>query len=449
MRRAFAAPGFRRLFLGISASMFGDSMMLLVLSMWAKTLTGSNGQAGLTFVWMVLPALFAPGYGVLLDRFRRKPMLVWANALSALALLPLLLVRDAGDVWIIYAVAFCYGISFVVVPASLNGLLKEMVPDDTLVEANSSLQTVKEGYRLIGPLAGAALFGSLGGWVVALVDVASFAVAAGVIVTLTVADQRPERSTEKWWPQMSAGVRHVIGDHILRHVTIAFAMRLFVVGYLESSIYALLDFYDKPATFAGVLVSVQGVGAIAGGLTSSRWISRMGEPGAAAIGLVILAASTAVIALTSSLTVVLAATVLLGYPLPILFIAFTTLLQRRTPQRLMGRVSAAAETLMGTPQAISLATGAGLVVLLDFHLIFGLVAGMTTLAAGYLALSLRSALWRPVPTLPVESAPQDDGSPRRLCPHPKAPTATASAAVRPTDSRQNVEPTGKGAHRSN
>ena len=46
MRKAFAQKGFGRLFAGVSTSMFGDSVMLIVLSMWVKTLTGSNGAAG-------------------------------------------------------------------------------------------------------------------------------------------------------------------------------------------------------------------------------------------------------------------------------------------------------------------------------------------------------------------------------------------------------------------
>jgi len=174
MRRAvFAVPGFRRLFAGLSTSMLGDSLMLLVLSMWVKQLTGSNAMAGLTFLWMILPALFAPLIGMVVDRVRRRPFLVWGNLASALMVLPLLLVRQENDVWIIWTVAFFYGISFIVLPAALNGLLKELMPDDLLVDANSALQTVKEGYRLIGPLAGAGLFAWLGGGAVAVIDAAS------------------------------------------------------------------------------------------------------------------------------------------------------------------------------------------------------------------------------------------------------------------------------------
>ncbi|HET8603831.1 MAG TPA: MFS transporter [Marmoricola sp.] len=423
MKETFGRPGFRRLFAGLSTSMFGDAVMLLVLSMWVKQITGSNGAAGLTFFWMVVPALFAPAYGVLLDRVRRRPLLVWGNLASAVAVLPLLLVHDAGDVWIVYGVAFLYGISFVVLPAALNGLLKELMPEHLLVDANASLQTVKEGYRLVGPLVGAGLFGWLGGGAVAVVDAVSFAVAAGVIATIRVREGVPNHETGHWLAQMGDGVRHLVGERYLKHVLVAFALMLLVIGYLEASIYALLDFYGKPVTFVGVLVSVQGVGAIAGGLTTSWWVRRLGEPAVQVVGLGLLAASAAAIALTSTLGVVLAAMVVCGYALPMTFVAFTTLLQRRTPQRLMGRVSAAVETVMGAPQAISLAVGAGLVAVLDFHVIIGIVAVVTGLGAAYLALSLHAVLGHAVPALAEAEATPVTPAPVTTPTQPLAPPA--------------------------
>ena len=151
MKAAFKTPGFPRLYAGLTASMVGDSILLLVLSMWVKTLTGSNAMAGLTFFFMVVPALFAPLMGVWLDRVRRKPFLVWGNVASAVMVLPLVLVRDEADVWIIWAVAFLYGVSFVVLPAALNGLLKEMVAEDHLVDANASLADDQGGVPPLRP----------------------------------------------------------------------------------------------------------------------------------------------------------------------------------------------------------------------------------------------------------------------------------------------------------
>lgn len=398
MREVFRVRGFRRLFGGLSTSMLGDSLMLLVLSMWVKTLTGSNGMAGLTFLWMSVPAMFAPLLGVYVDRFPRKPVLVWGNVASAAVVLPLVLVHDAGDVWIIWAVAFGYGISFIVLPAALNGLLKELMPDRLLVEANSSLQTVKEGYRLIGPLAGAGLFGWLGGGVVAVLDAASFLVAAIMVALIPLSEQRPDRDRQYWRDEMRAGLTHLVRDRLLRHTLVAFGIMLLVLGFSESAIYAILDAFDKPATYAGVVVSVQGAGAVLGGLTATRWVRKTSETGTIVFGLVMMAGSLATIALAPTLGVLLVAVVPLGYSLPLLLVAFTTLLQRRTPHRLMGRVSATVETVTGLPQAFSLALGALLVSLLSYHLIFTIMAVTIASAAAFLMLTLRRELLRPAPS---------------------------------------------------
>jgi len=110
------------------------------------------------------------------------------------------------------------------------------------------------------------------------------------------------------------------------------------------------------------------------------------------------------VALTSTLWVTLAAVVVLGYSLPLTFIAFMTMLQRRTPRALMGRVSAAVETVMGVPQAISMAVGALLVTLIDYHAIFAIMAGFTGAASVYLLICLRGRLFRPDPPIPPPAA---------------------------------------------
>ena len=393
MRNAFAQKGFGRLFTGVSTSMFGDSVMLIVLAMWVKSLTGSNGAAGMTFFWLVLPSLFAPLFGLFVDRVRRRPLLIWANVASAVGVLPLLLVRDAGDVWLVYAVAFVYGISFVVVPAGLNGLLKEVMPPRLLVEANASLQTIKESFRLVGPLAGAALFAGLGGGAVAVVDAASFLVAAAVIGSMRVHEDQPVRSAQHWRLELTEGIRHIWHDVLLRHTLVALGVTVLVVGFSESAIFAVTDAFGRPVEFIGVLLTVQGVGAIAGGLTASRIVRRCGEAGTLAVSLGVLAVGALLIALAPSLWVVLVAIGTLGYALPPMMIAFGTLMQLRTPGRLMGRVSTANDVVLGTPQTVSIAVGALLVSLLDYRLIFALMAGVTAAAAAYLAIALRSSLF--------------------------------------------------------
>jgi MFS family permease len=410
MRQAFRQPGFTRLYVGLTASMFGDSVMLLALSMWVKTITGSNAMAGLTFFFMVVPALFAPLLGIWIDRLKRRPLLVWGHLASGVGVLPLVLVRGAGQVWIIWLVAVLYGVSFVVLPAALNGLLKELMPEHLLVDANSSLQTTKESFRLFGPLIGALLFTWLGGWAIALLDAATFAVAAVVIASIAVQEVEPEVEESRFWSQLTAGTRHLGTDRVLKHVLVGFGITMLVLGFTESSIYALLDAFDKPATFVSVIVAVQGVGAVAGGLASGRVIRRIGEVATCVLGLLVLVAGVAVMAATHSLVVVCLAAAGFGTSLPMLLVAFNTLVQRRSPQAIMGRVSTAVEVLMATPQAVSLALGSLLVVLLSYRQIFAIMCVVTFLAAGHIAFWLRHQIRDDVRRVTVDAvAPSPPG----------------------------------------
>jgi MFS family permease len=411
VRQAFGQPGFTRLYAGLTASMFGDSVMLLALSIWVKTMTGSNAQAGLTFFFMVIPALFAPLLGIWIDRVKRKPVLVWGHLASGIGVLPLVLVHGPGQVWIIWAVAVLYGVSFVVLPASLNGLLKELMPEEMLVDANASLQTTKESFRLFGPLIGALLFTWLGGWAIALLDAASFFIAAAVIAAITVREVEPAVEESHFWDRLTAGMRHLSTDRVLKHVLAGFGITLLVLGFTESSIYALLDAFDKPATFVSVIVSVQGVGAIAGGLSSGWVIRRIGEVAACVVGLVVLVAGIAIMGGTHSIVVVCLSAAVFGTSLPLLMVAFMTLVQRRSPQAIIGRVSTAVEVVMATPQATSLALGSALVVVLSYRQIFAIMSVVTLLAAAHIAFWLRHEIRDDVRRPPGTVAQPDIDSP--------------------------------------
>jgi MFS family permease len=164
---------------------------------------------------------------------------------------------------------------------------------------------------------------------------------------------------------------------------------LLVVGFLESAVFAMIDAFDQPASYVGVIVSVQGVGAIAGGLCSSTIIRRTDEVAGVVLSLGLLAAGLMIAAVSPWLPVVFAGVVVLGFALPLLIVAFTTLLQKRTPGPLMGRVSTATDVVLGTPQSLSIAVGAVLVTTLGYRSIYWISAAVIVVAAGYLRLALR------------------------------------------------------------
>jgi MFS family permease len=185
VRRLLALRDARLFLAGQSLSLLGDTALWLALGLWAKDLTGSSSAAGLVFLCIVAPQLASPFAGLLVDRVRRRSLLLAVNPLTALAVLPLLAVHSPDDVWIIYAVALAYGASFVVLGAGQSALLHTLVPSDLLGTANAALQTVREALRLITPLAGAGLYTFAGGAAVALLDAATFLAATAAADNLT------------------------------------------------------------------------------------------------------------------------------------------------------------------------------------------------------------------------------------------------------------------------
>jgi MFS family permease len=385
-----------RLFLGgQSLSLLGDTALWLALGLWAKDLTGSSSAAGLVILAIVAPQLLAPLGGLLVDRVRRRSLLLALNPLTALALLPLLAVNDGGDVWIIYAVAVAYGASFMLLSAGQSALLVTLVPFELLGTANATLQAVREGLRLVAPLAGAGLYTVAGGGAVALLNVATFVAATIALLALKVREPKPVRTTESLRRSIAAGARHLQATLPLRRIVVACAASMGVIGFGETLLYELPDALGRDPSFAGILIAVQGVGAIAGALTATRIMARRGETTLVGAGMTIMAIG-AIATADQALAIVLVGKVLFGLGLPWMVIGAFTLLQRATPPHLQGRTFAAAELAIAAPQTASIAVGAALVAVLDYRALIAVQAIVIGLAGLYLlrsATTLTSGRW--------------------------------------------------------
>jgi MFS family permease len=383
-RRLLAVRDARVFLAGQAVSSLGDSALWLAVAVWVKGLTGSSGAAGLVFFFFSAPMLFAPISGLLVDRVRRRRLLIATNAFTGCAVLLLLLVDGAGQLWLIYVVMVVYGFSFSVLGAGQSALLTTMLPPELLADANGALRTIQGTLSLVAPLAGAGLFVLVGPQPIVILDAATFAVPVISLLCLRLEEPPPHPRKQRWRAELTAGVRHIGRTQVLRQVTVAAVCAVLGFGFSETTIFSVAGkgLHRAPA-FVGLLLSIQGLGAILGGVTAAPLLRRLGECSLIAAGLLLLGAG-ALLEIPASLPSVIAGVIVFGVSLPWVIVSLTTLLQRATPPELQGRVYAAAEALITTPQTISIAVGAALIGVVGYRSLLVAMAAANAVAAGYL-----------------------------------------------------------------
>lgn len=369
---------------GQTLSMYGDWMMFIALGIWARVLTGSNAAAGIVFFFLGLTGLIAPLGGLLVDRMRKRPLMIATHVALACVMCLLLLVHTRGELWLLYLVTVVYGLGGDVFGAARSAMLKAMLPEAQLAEANGLLQSVREGLRIVAPVTGAGLYAAFGGHAVALVDAATFAGSAATLAALPFREPARAPREGRFLPELTAGVRHIARTRALRELTIGVCLALLAVGFCETLVFAVVvEGLHRSAAFVGVLDSFQGIGAIAGGVTAAALMRRLEDVRLAGLGLVLFALAT-VAWLVPSLATMLPAQVVFGAGIAWAVVALATSYQRRSPLAMQGRVAAAANMFMSVPQTASIALGAFLVTVMDYRVEIGIMSFTTLLAAVYL-----------------------------------------------------------------
>jgi Na+/melibiose symporter-like transporter len=224
----------------------------------------------------------------------------------------------------------------------------------------------------------------VGGGAVAILDAASFVAVVAALLMLRIEEPRFEREEHHFREELLAGARHIAATLPLRQIVLATGLCLLFVGFSETVIFAVLDQgLHRSTSFFGVLSSLQGVGAIAGGLTASRVLRRLGDVKLVGIGMGLFALGELSF-VSSSLPLVLAGIAVAGAGIAWFIVGFATAIQLRSPARLQGRVAGAAETLVGTPQTVSIALGAALVTVFDYRIMVVLMSVTVTACGVYL-----------------------------------------------------------------
>jgi MFS family permease len=337
-------------------------------------------------------------------------LLIAANLGGAALVCALLLVHGRGQVWLIYLVMFGYGAVNSLITSAQTALLPALVPGDLLGDANSVLQMASQGLRVITPLLGAGLLAWVGARPVILLDAGTFVIAAATVLALRLREPRPGPAAAPrpgGRAELSAGIRYIRRTPALRRVMIAGLIAVSAFGFFETVSFAVVaQGLHRSPPFLGVLTTLQGVGALAGGALAAPVMRRVGERALVAGGLAACAGG-ALLLITAWLPLVLAAMAVLGLCIVWINVGAVTLIQRRTPGALIGRVDAALEFAIVVPQAVSIAAGAALIAAVNYRILLVAMAAVIAFSACYLASGREQRFGQTV----ASTSPQADSMP--------------------------------------
>jgi MFS family permease len=349
------------LWLAHGISQAGDSLTALALLLTVNRLTGSTAMIATLSVVLAAPqlglGLFA---GVLVDRWDRRSTMLVSDLARAVLVLGFLLVREAHDVWLLYVLGLLQSAVAVFFNPARAALTPRTVEPESLLAANSLLQTT----QMVSGLAGTGLAGILfslagSGWPAFVLDSATFFFSASCVLGIRArgpAEIHPMGAVSGILADLGEGLALVLRTRALLAILMAFGVACLGTGAVSVLFVPfLVNTLHLPAASLGLAKGAQLAGLLLGGAWASR--RAMAGSGIALIGggLAGIGVATILLGTAPNLGFVLAWLLLLGVCATPMQSATNALLQERTPDALRGRVEAAVDTLLTAVMMISMA----------------------------------------------------------------------------------------------
>jgi MFS family permease len=344
---------FLLLWAGEGVSLAGSQVTELALPLTAVLSLGAGaGEMGLLGLARFAPYLLVTlPAGLMADRFRRRPILLWANVGRAafIGLVPLLAMLGWLRMEHLYAVAFATGTLTVFFDVTYWSYLPVIVEPDQLTEGNSRLMATQSIATIGGPGLGGALVQVLTAPIALVVDAASFLLSAVSLALIRRPEPKPEPSAEDTdgvRAQVREGFAVVLGHPILRAlVGTAGAYNLFNAWIEVLFVILAVQVLGLTPTLIGLVLSSGAAGALAGALLAAPMARRMGIGPAVVWTVVLECVAMLPIAFVGGptwvvLTVLFAAFFVNGFGVSLSSVHAISLRQTVTPNRLLGRMTA-------------------------------------------------------------------------------------------------------------
>ena len=346
---------FLKLWGGQSVSELGGSITQIALPTVAIfQLHAGPFELGLLAAFQRLPfPLLALPVGVLIDQLPRRRVMILADVGRMMALASIPIAATTGSLTLVqlYIVALVTGLLTIFFDLAYLAYVPALVGRENLGDANAKLQLSSSVADVAGPGLGGLLIQAAGAGQAIALNAASYLVSFISLAWIRGEDMSPVRSGPEVSPfaDLKEGLAHVFRHPLLRSLILTLGAGI-VFGHMEEpNLYPFLYnmLHLSPGT-VGLVISVGGLGSIAGAIVSRRVAARFG-PGwtlavsGAVLGIMIALQTTALFGL--AIPILAVTFLIIGLMNPIHDVTQVSLRQMLTPDRLQGRMNSVFRTV--------------------------------------------------------------------------------------------------------
>jgi predicted MFS family arabinose efflux permease len=244
---------------------------------------------------------------------------------------------------------------------------------EELTAANVGLTTVESTGSVLGPALGAGVLAAFGTTLSFLVPIAAYTLSALAVTRVHARVPQNDVPSEAGEDDGDGETRHGVLAGlaaIVRHADVRalfglYCAQVLVAGALNVlTVVAALELLHAGDSGVGAMVAAVGIGGLAGAVPALAFSRRARLTTTFVLGLMLWGIPIALIGLTTSLPFTLVMLALVGAGNTLVDVSGITLLQRATPDELLGRVFGVLESVA----IASVAVGAGLMPVL-LHLV--------------------------------------------------------------------------------
>jgi len=327
---------------GQSFSLFGSALVQYAI-IWHITLTTRSGvmlavSTICGFLPQILITLFS---GVWADRYNRKRLIIFADALTALTTLALAVLFMTGhdDIRLLFAASALRAVGSGIQNPAVNAVLPQLVPQEQLTRVNGVNGSLQSLNMILAPAASGALLKAAPLQALFFVDVVTAAIAIGIMLFITVPSLAQTSAGGSYFSDLRQGVRYTVTHRVIGFLMLFYALFMFFVTPV-----AFLTPLQVTRRFGGdvsyltVAEIVFSAGSVLGGLLIAAWGGFKNRVHTIALAYVLFGALTFALGTPVSLIPYMGLMGLCGLVMPLFNTPFVVLLQETVEPDMLGRV---------------------------------------------------------------------------------------------------------------